>query len=102
MEEKTNNTTKQNIIETKEVSHISGFSLVIFLFLIGLPLFIFLGIKALVLFLTSFCIMMWINITLTTIGNALIGRMVDAPGNAFWRILFMILGATGLGVYFVL
>lgn len=102
MEEKTNNVTKQNIIETKEASHVSGFSLFILLFLIGLPLFIFFSIKTLVLFLTSFCIMMWFNITLTTIGNALIGRLVDAPGNAFWRILFMILGATGLGIYFAL
>ena len=56
--------------------------------------------KAALLTGSIFCILMYLNTTLTTLGNAMIGRDVDVNYDIFWKIFFIILSSIGFGVYF--
>ena len=68
--------------------------------IVGTLLWIIVGFKAALFALSSFCLLMWINTALTTLGNAMIGRDVDVNYDIFWKILFIILSSAGFGVYF--
>lgn len=68
--------------------------------MVGMLLWVIIGFKAALFALSSFCMLMWINTTLTTLGNAMIGRDIDVNYDIFWKILFIILASTGFGVYF--
>lgn len=66
----------------------------------GIALWISISFKAALFSMSLFCLLMWLNITLTTLGNALIGRDVDVNYDIFWKILFIILASAGFGIYF--
>lgn len=63
-------------------------------------IWIIVGFKAALLTGSIFCILMYLNTTLTTLGNAMIGRDVDVNYDIFWKIFFIILSSIGFGVYF--
>lgn len=63
-------------------------------------IWIIVGFKASLLTGSIFCILMYLNTTLTTLGNAMIGRDVDVNYDIFWKIFFIILSSIGFGVYF--
>lgn len=66
----------------------------------GIALWLAISFKAALLAMSLFCLLMWLNVTLTTLGNAFIGRDVDVNYDIFWKILFIILASAGFGVYF--
>jgi hypothetical protein len=66
----------------------------------GIALWLSINFKAALLAMSLFCLLMWFNITLTTLGNAMIGRDVDVNYDIFWKILFIILASAGFGIYF--
>ena len=80
----------------------NNFGKLLLLFVCGtsLVLWFTLGFKAALLSASLFCLLMWLNVTLTTLGNAMIGRDVDVNYDIFWKILFIILASTGFGIYF--
>lgn len=77
-----------------------GKILLIFISLVIGFIWIIAGFKAGLLTITIFCLLMYLNTTLTTLGNAMIGRDVDVNYDIFWKIFFIILSSIGFGVYF--
>lgn len=71
-----------------------------FLLLVVIILWISVGFKGALLTASIFCLLMYINTTLTTLGNAFIGRDIDTNYDIFWKIFFIILSSVGFGIYF--
>lgn len=66
----------------------------------ALVLWITISFKAALLSMSIYCLLMWLNVTFTTLGNAMIGRDVDVNYDIFWKMLFIILASAGFGAYF--
>jgi len=77
-----------------------GSILFAFMSIICIVLWATIGLKAFLLTFSLFCLLMWFNITFTTLGNAFIGRDIDVNYDIFWKLLFIILASAGFGVYF--
>lgn len=80
----------------------NNFGKLLLIFVCGTSIVLWLTVsfKAALLAMSLFCLLMWFNVTLTTLGNALIGRDVDVNYDIFWKILFIILASVGFGIYF--
>lgn len=63
-------------------------------------IWIFVGFKGFLLTCSIFSILMYFNITLTSLANAFIGRGENTILDIVWRILFMLLASIGFGIYF--
>ena len=63
-------------------------------------LWLTIGFKAALLAMSLFCLLMWVNILFTTLGNAFMGKDIDVNYDIFWKILFIILASVGFGIYF--
>lgn len=63
-------------------------------------IWIFVGFKGFLLTFSIFSILMYFNITLTSLANAFIGRGENTILDIVWRILFILLASIGLGIYF--
>lgn len=71
------------------------------LFLIScILIWVFVGFKGFLLTFSIFSILMYFNITLTSLANAFIGRGENTILDIVWRILFILLASIGLGIYF--
>lgn len=79
-----------------------NFGKILLCFLIGAfaSLWLSISFKAALFAFSSFCLLMWVNVTLTTLANAFIGRDIDVEYDIFWKILFILLSSVGFGVYF--
>lgn len=63
-------------------------------------IWIFVGFKGFLLTCSIFSILMYFNITLTSLANAFIGRGENTILDIVWRILFMLIASIGFGIYF--
>lgn len=71
------------------------------LFLIScILIWVFVGFKGFLLTFSIFSILMYFNITLTSLANAFISRGENTILDIVWRILFILLASIGLGIYF--
>ena len=61
---------------------------------------VYISFKASLLMLSVFSLLMFINVSLTTLGNAFIGRNIKMNYDIFWKMLFIILSSVGFGLYF--
>lgn len=66
----------------------------------AITLWLAVSFKAALLAMSLFSLLMWLNVTFTTLGKAFIGRDVDVNYDVFWKILFIILASAGFGIYF--
>lgn len=60
------------------------------------------GFKCALLTFSLLNLLMYINIAITTLGNAFIGRNIDMNYDMFWKILFILMSAIGFGIYFTI
>lgn len=60
------------------------------------------GLQALVLVISIFSLFMFINLTVTTLGNAFIGREIRMNYDIFWKLLFMMISSLGFGIFFTM
>lgn len=63
-------------------------------------IWVFVSFKGFLLTCSLFFILMYFNITITSLANAFIGRGENTIIDVIWRILFIILSAIGFGIYF--
>lgn len=63
-------------------------------------IWVFVGFKGFLLTSSIFSILMYFNITLTSLANAFIGRGENTILDIVWRILFMLIASIGFGIYF--
>lgn len=63
-------------------------------------IWIFGGFKSFLLTFSIFSLLMYFNITLTSLANAFISRGENTVNDIAWRILFIMMASIGLGVYF--
>lgn len=63
-------------------------------------IWVFVSFKGFLLTCSLFFILMYFNITITSLANAFIGRGENTIIDIIWRILFIILSAIGFGIYF--
>ena len=76
-----------------------GTIILLSLTLSGSLIWLTIGFKGFVLFVSIFCILMWLNISFTMLGNAIIGHVEDINYDLFWKMLFILLASVGFGVY---
>ncbi len=79
-----------------------NFGKLLLTFVVGVLIFVGITVsfKAALLTASIFCILMYTNTVLTTLGNAMIGRDIDVNYDIFWKLLFIILSSIGFGIYF--
>lgn len=76
--------------------------------MLGIILFVsiifwcFISFKTSLLFIGSFTLMMFINISFTSLCNALVGKEVPSEGDAFWKILFMFITCVCYSLFFTI
>ena len=63
-------------------------------------IWIFIGFKSVLLTIGILTLLSYINTSLTTLGNAFIGRDINMNYDIFWKLLFMFITAVCFGVYF--
>ena len=63
-------------------------------------IWVFVSFKGFLLTCSIYFILMYFNITITSLANAFIGRGENTIIDIIWRILFIILSAIGFGIYF--
>ena len=56
--------------------------------------------KSVLLSTGIFSLLMYFNITTTSLGNAFIGRDFNRHNDVFWRILFILISSLSFGIYF--
>lgn len=71
------------------------------LFLIGgILIWVFVGFKGFLLTCSIFSVLMYFNITITSLANAFISRGENTIIDIVWRIVLIIISAIGFGIYF--
>ena len=60
------------------------------------------GLQALILVISIFSLLMFITLTVTTLGNAFIGREIRMNYDIFWKLLFMMISSLGFGIFFMM
>lgn len=68
--------------------------------LIAIFMWIFIGFKSMLLTIGILTLLSYINITITTLGNAFIGRDINLNYDIFWKILFSFIISICFGIYF--
>lgn len=58
------------------------------------------GFKSFLLTLSICCLLMYLNISITSLANAFISRGEHTIIDVVWRLLFIIIASIGFGVYF--
>lgn len=58
------------------------------------------GLKCVMLSVGLFSFLMFINISATSIANAMISRDFSRYNDVFWKILFIIMCSISIGIYF--
>lgn len=88
--------------ETKiQNSSIIFYRLLLTGFVVGLALIYFLiSFKACVLTCSIFFLLLYFNITITTLGNSIANHNINPNYDIFWKLLFIILSSIGFGIYF--
>ena len=94
MQEK-ENTQKEN----KYSKFVKTFMFVLFIFGIGYGISC-IDTKILLLSTGIFSLLMYFNISFTTLANAFIGRDINPNYDIFWKMLFIITTSLTLGIYF--
>ena len=60
----------------------------------------FIGFKSVLLTIGILTLLSYINISLTTLGNAFIGRDINVNYDIFWKLLFTFISSLCFGIYF--
>lgn len=111
MEEQNNNIQNrvefdENSYQVEEKQHANGKMIVCLLIavvIIPLILMIYLGSWKSLAFVGGLgCLLMFVNISLTTLGNAFIGRNIDMTFDIFWKIFFIVMSSICFGIYIAL
>lgn len=79
---------------------IIGFILLIIVLVPIILIGILSNIRTLLLTIGIFSLLFYLNIALTTLGNAFIGRNINPNYDIFWKILFMLIASILFGIYF--
>jgi hypothetical protein len=69
---------------------------------VAIVLWFVMGVKCSLLFYGMFSIGMYIHISITTLSNAFIGRTINASGDLFWKLLFLLFGCLFLSLFFLI
>ena len=75
-------------------------------FILSFPLAIFfilwfaISFKCGILFYGIFSLGMYVHLTVTTLGNAFIGREFSEVGDVFWKLVFLTLSCICLAIFF--
>ena len=78
----------------------SGKIILLIVTLIAIFMWIFIGFKSMLLTIGILTLLSYINITITTLGNAFIGRDINLNYDIFWKILFSFIISICFGIYF--
>ena len=76
--------------------------LIIFFGLIIATLWVFVGFKCGLLFISLFSLMMYVNITTTDLCNALVGRQLPPANGIFWKIIFILTTTIPISIVFMI
>ena len=68
--------------------------------LIAIFMWIFISFKSMLLTIGILTLLSYINITITTLGNAFIGRDINMSYDIFWKMLFIFITSLCFGIYF--
>ena len=82
----------------------NNFGKILLIFFISVFIILWMGfsIKTSILYFSLFTLLMWLNITLTTLGNAFIGRDIDINYDIAWKITLIVLSSIGFSIYFTI
>ena len=61
---------------------------------------VFIGFKSFLLCFSIFSLLMYVNVTTTSLANAFISRGENTIIDILWRLFFIFISAVGFGVYF--
>lgn len=81
---------------------IIGFILLIVVLVPIILIGILSNIRTLLLTIGIFSLLFYLNIALTTLGNAFIGRNINPNYDIFWKILFIIISSCCLSLFFTI
>lgn len=77
-----------------------GKIILLIVILIAIFMWIFISFKSMLLTIGILTLLSYINITITTLGNAFIGRDINLNYDIFWKILFSFIISICFGIYF--
>ncbi len=82
----------------------SHFGKIIFgiILLISIIYWICISFKAMLFFNGTFSLLMFINVSATTLCNALIGREISTKNDVFWKLLFILISCICYTLYFTI
>ena len=86
-------------MKEKIINNIGKIILVIVI-LIAIFMWIFISFKSMLLTIGILTLLSYINITITTLGNAFIGRDINLNYDIFWKMLFIFITSLCFGIYF--
>lgn len=69
--------------------------------IIGL-LWVFVGFKCALLFVSIFSFLMYVNISVTGLCNALVGRQLPPANDVFWKLILMLATAIPLSILLII
>lgn len=77
-----------------------GKIILLIVILIAIFMWIFISFKSMLLTIGILTLLSYINITITTLGNAFIGRDINLNYDIFWKIVFSFIISICFGIYF--
>lgn len=77
-----------------------GKIITLFVIVIIFMIWVFIGFKSVLLTIGILTLLSYINIAITTLGNAFIGRDINMSYDIFWKMLFIFISSLCFGIYF--